>query len=192
MNETAEITIKIPPQPRRRSHFGNVKLRPYVLWLPDVDDPAFDEAMRRSAESAVAALKNSKEEQEVMRWCEAAAAESLRQRAVKRGEIWTAVFSGDYGKPRPALVVQSNRVKRDYPSVALCPITSELVEGNQFRVIIEPTETTGLRKPSQVMVDKITALPKTKVRERIGKLEDWELAEVHETLLLLIGARDPV
>jgi len=62
----------------RRSHFGNVELRPYVLWLPDVDDPAFDEAMRQTAESAVAALKTSKEEQEVMRWCEAAAAESLK------------------------------------------------------------------------------------------------------------------
>jgi len=106
---------------------------------------------------------------------------------MKRGEIWTAVFSGDYGKPRPALVVQSDLVSEDYASVVLCPITSDLVDHNRFRITLEPTATTGLRKRSQVMVDKITALPKAKVREQVGELEDWQLAEVYEALLFLIG-----
>jgi len=106
---------------------------------------------------------------------------------MKRGEIWTAVFSGDYGKPRPAVVVQSDLVSEDYASIVLCPITSDLVGDNRFRVTLEPTAITGLRKHSQIMVDKITALPKTKVRERIGRLEEWQLAEVYEALLFLIG-----
>jgi len=74
---TEEITITIPPRPAR-SHFGDVKLKPYTFWLPDTDDPVFKERIRKSSEAIAHAMKHSKEEQEVMRWCEAAAAESLR------------------------------------------------------------------------------------------------------------------
>jgi len=109
---------------------------------------------------------------------------------MKRGEIWTAVFSGDYGKPRPALVIQSNRVKQDYPSIVLCPITSELVDEHEFRITIAPSAMTGLRQRSQVMVDKLAAIPKVKVRDRVGRLEEWQLAAVHQALLFVIGAMD--
>jgi len=74
---TEEITITIPPRPAR-SQFGNVRLKPYTFWLPDPEDPALDDAMRKTSAAANAALRHSKEEQEVMRWCEAAAAESLK------------------------------------------------------------------------------------------------------------------
>jgi len=107
---------------------------------------------------------------------------------MKRGEIWTAVFSGDYGKPRPSLVVQSDRVSQSHPSVLLCPLTSELSDDNELRITVKPTATTGLRKPSQIMVDKLTALPKTKVRERIGQVDNQQLAAVQRTLLFLIDA----
>jgi len=107
---------------------------------------------------------------------------------MKRGEIWTAVFSGDYGKPRPALVAQSDRVSESHPSVLLCPLTSEFADDNELRITVEPNLITGLRKRSQVMVDKLTALPKTKVRERIGRVDDQQLAAVQRTLLFLIDA----
>jgi len=77
MNDTAEITIKIPPPPKR-SHFGDLKLKPYTFWLPDTDDPEVREQLRKSTAASAAVLKHSKAEQEALRWCEAAAAESLK------------------------------------------------------------------------------------------------------------------
>jgi len=61
-----------------RKQFGNVRLRPYTFWLPDPDDPVFIERMRKSSEAIAHAMKHSKEEQQVMRECEAAAAELLK------------------------------------------------------------------------------------------------------------------
>jgi len=105
---------------------------------------------------------------------------------MKPGEIWTAVFSGDYGKPRPALVVQSDRVDESHPSILLCPITSNSVEA-KFRVAVAPNTITGLHKDSKIMVDKLTALPKTKVRERVGRIGAEQFAAVRQTLLFMIA-----
>jgi len=78
MNEATEaITLTIPPRPAR-SHFGNVRLKPYTFWLPDPDDPVFKEEMRKSSQAIADAMRNNQEEQAVMRECEAAAAELLK------------------------------------------------------------------------------------------------------------------
>jgi len=76
-NATEEITITIPPRPTR-SHFGDVRLKPYTFWLPSPDDPVFIERMRKSSEAIAHAMKHSKDEQRGMRKCEAAAAELLK------------------------------------------------------------------------------------------------------------------
>ncbi|MBQ1837893.1 MAG: type II toxin-antitoxin system PemK/MazF family toxin [Neisseriaceae bacterium] len=70
---------------------------------------------------------------------------------MKRGDIVTVALSGDYGKPRPAVVVQNDKVSLD--SLILCLITSD-VKTSQFRVFVEPSKETGLQKISQVMTDK--------------------------------------
>ena len=72
---------------------------------------------------------------------------------MKRGDIVAVSLQGDYGKPRPALIVQSNLLT-ELESVVLCPITSD-VRDAAFRITVDPDNANGLRVLSQVMVDKV-------------------------------------
>jgi len=105
---------------------------------------------------------------------------------VKRGDIVTVAMQGDYGKPRPALVVQSDNFA-EHPSVVLLPITSTLVDAPLFRVTIEPSEANGLNKPSQVMVDKITTYKKERIGKVFGAIEHATMVEIERALAVFIG-----
>lgn len=73
--------------------------------------------------------------------------------------------AGDDGKPRPAVIVQTDAFPEIHPSVVICQMTSEMVDASDFRVTIEPNHTNGLRMHSQIMADK----PVTVRRQRIGQ-----------------------
>lgn len=105
---------------------------------------------------------------------------------MKRGSVVTIALSGDYGKPRPALVVQSNYFS-EHPSVSVLPITSELRPTPLFRIEVEPDEINGLRKRSQIMVDKIQTVPAEKIGKVIGVLDDATMMEVNRALALWLG-----
>jgi len=105
---------------------------------------------------------------------------------VKRGDVVTIALSGDYGKPRPALVIQSDFFDA-HPSVTILPVTSELRDAPLFRVSIAPNATNGLRKPSQVMVDKVQTVPREKIGQIIGRLDDDELLAVERALAVFLG-----
>lgn len=104
---------------------------------------------------------------------------------MRRGDIATAVLPGAYGKPRPVLVVQSNDLA-GLGSVVVCPITSH-VRDFEVRVILKPDLNNGLETLSQVMCDKISTLPVSKVRESIGALDAATLREVEQQLMVVIG-----
>ena len=70
---------------------------------------------------------------------------------MRRGDLVTIVLQGAYGKPRPALIIQSDLFSA-HPSVTIIPITSELRDTPLFRVPVRYGESTGLRKPSEVTV----------------------------------------
>ena len=103
-----------------------------------------------------------------------------------RGTIATVVLPGAYGKPRPALVVQSN-LFADLPSVTILPITSELREAPIFRLPVAPSPTNGLLVPSQIMIDKIQTIPAEKAGTVIGKLDDSALVAINRALALFLG-----
>jgi mRNA interferase MazF len=103
----------------------------------------------------------------------------------QRGDLVSVALQGDYGKPRPALIIQSDLLA-DLDSVVLCPITSDL-RNAVFRVTIEPNPANGLRALSQVMVDKLATLPRAKVSEALGRLDDERMKVVDRTLLLVVG-----
>jgi len=103
----------------------------------------------------------------------------------RRGDLVTVSLQGDYGKPRPALVVQSDLLDA-LDSVVLCPVTSDLRTA-AFRVTVEPTSVNGLRVLSQVMVDKLSTLPRAKLSPPFGKLEEERLKAVDRALLLVVG-----
>lgn len=103
----------------------------------------------------------------------------------QRGDLVTISLQGDYGKPRPALIVQTDLLA-ELDSVVLCPVTSELRTA-AFRVTIEPTARNGLRALSQVMVDKLSTLPRSKIGHSFGRLEDERMRAVDRALLLVVG-----
>ena len=105
---------------------------------------------------------------------------------MKRGDFVTVVTSGDYGKPRPALIVQAN-VHAQHPSVTVLPLTSELHDAPLLRVTVEPEGSTGLRLRSQVMVDKATTIPRAKAGGRIGCVDEATLATVSRALAGFLG-----
>ncbi len=100
---------------------------------------------------------------------------------MKRGDLVTVATSGDYGKPRPALIVQADAYA-EHPSVTVLPLTSELHDMPTLRITVEPGRATGLRLRSQVMVDKATTLPRGKAGRRIGHVDPATLASVGRAL----------
>ena len=106
---------------------------------------------------------------------------------LKRGDIWTV--SGrkdDAGKPRPAVVLQDDRFDAT-ESVTICPLTTDSTDAPLFRLPIEPTERNGLRSPSQLMVDKITTVSKTRVGRQIGRLSDQDMTRLNRSLVVFLG-----
>lgn len=105
---------------------------------------------------------------------------------MRRGDLVTVVLQGAYGKPRPALVIQSDLFAQ-HPSVTILPVTSELRETPLFRVAVTPSIDNGLRKPSQVMVDKTQSVPREKIGEVFGHLDDETLLTVNRALAVFLG-----
>ena len=101
---------------------------------------------------------------------------------MKRGDVVLVVVPGDYGKPRPAVVVQTDLVNDTHSSIVVCPVTSHLQDAELFRLTIEPSPDNGLQKTSQIMVDKIVAVRRDKIREKIGKLDDKLMIRLERSL----------
>jgi len=92
--------------------------------------------------------------------------------ALRRGSVVTVASQGAYsGKPRPAVVVQANRWLQAHPSITVCPLTSTLREAPLVRIPVGPSPRNGLRKPSQLMIDKLFTVPFQAVGEVVGELE---------------------
>lgn len=106
---------------------------------------------------------------------------------MNRGEIWTAAGGGAYErKPRPVVVVQDDRFE-DTNSRTVCALTTFMKDVPLFRVSVTPSALNGLRSPSQLMVDKITTLPKTRLRTRLGQLGDKDMLRLERAILIFLG-----
>lgn len=108
---------------------------------------------------------------------------------MRRGDLVTVALPGDYGKPRPALVVQSDAFL-GLASVAVLRLTSQLHDWPTFRLTVEPTKANGLRETSQIMIDKPAALPRVKVGPVFGRLDDEAMRAVDRALLAFLGLGD--
>jgi len=105
---------------------------------------------------------------------------------MRRGDLVTVALQGDLGKPRPALVIQSDLFDL-HPSVAILPVTSELRDAPLFRILVSPTELNGLNKPSQVMVDKPQSIARDKIGAVFGRLNDETMLAVNRALAVFLG-----
>ena len=108
---------------------------------------------------------------------------------MKRGDLVTVSAPGDYGKPRPAVVVQSDWLTAT-ESVLVALLTSALVKAPLYRLTIEPAEVNGLKAPSQIMIDKIVAIPREKCGKVIGRLNESDRIALNHMLAVVIGIAD--
>jgi mRNA interferase MazF len=105
---------------------------------------------------------------------------------VRRGDLVTVAISGDFGKPRPALVIQSDRFE-ETGTVTVLLVSGTLVDAPLLRVSVHPTAANGLRKPSQVMIDKAMSVKRDKLGPILGRLDENELLTVSRSLALFLG-----
>ncbi len=105
---------------------------------------------------------------------------------MNRGDFVTIAMQGDFGKPRPALVIQSDQFN-EHATVTVLLVSSTLVDAPLLRVTVKPSETNGFQKPSQVMVDKAMTLKRDKLGEVFGSANDAEMLEVGRCLAVFLG-----
>jgi mRNA interferase MazF len=105
---------------------------------------------------------------------------------MRRGDLVTVAAPGDYGKPRPALVIQSDLFD-ELPSVTLCLVTSALRDAPIFRITVDPSPTNGLQRVSQIQVDKIMTVARERAGGVIGRLDDATLLKVNRSLAIFVG-----
>ena len=109
---------------------------------------------------------------------------------MKRGDIVTVAAPGDYGKPRPAVIVQTDALPDSHSSIIVCQLTSDIVEAPHIRITVEPTPANGLHARSQVMADKPVTLRRERVGSRIGTLEEGDMAQLNVALAFVMGLAD--
>ena len=109
---------------------------------------------------------------------------------MKRGDVVTVAAAGDYGKPRPAIIVQTDALPEEHASVVVCQMTSDLSEAPDFRVTIDPTPANGLRVRSQVMADKPVTIRRDRIGRPIGHLDGADVARLNIALAFVMGLAD--
>ena len=105
---------------------------------------------------------------------------------MKRGDFVTVALQGDFGKPRPALVVQANQFDA-HATVTVLLVSSTLIDAPLFRITVQPDEANGLRKPSQIMVDKAMTVRRDKLGTPFGTASDEVMLEVSRCLAVFLG-----
>ena len=105
---------------------------------------------------------------------------------MQRGDLVTVALSGDYGKPRPALVIQTDHLP-ETDSVLVCLVTTTIRAAPLFRFVLPANRETGLMQPSQVMVDKIMAVRRDRCGARIGKVDAASMLALNRLLAFVVG-----
>lgn len=105
---------------------------------------------------------------------------------MRRGDFVPIAMQGDFGKPRPALVIQADQFD-EHATVTVLPVTSTLVAAPLFRITVQPSAVNGLRKPSQVMADKAMTVKRDKIGPAFGRIDADALVEIERCLAVFLG-----
>jgi mRNA interferase MazF len=110
---------------------------------------------------------------------------------VRRGDFVTVAFQGDFGKPRPAIVIQAIVIQADafgeHSTVTVLPVTSTRLDAPLLRVPVHPTPENGLRTPSQVMIDKAVTVNRNKVEAPFGRIDGDTMIEIERRVAVFLG-----
>ena len=106
---------------------------------------------------------------------------------MKRGDIWTVAGGPDYsGKPRDAVIIQSDEFDA-MASITVCPFTTNDMIAPLFRIPVAASERNGLRSSSNLMVDKIGTLPKSRLGKRLGRIDDEDMLRLNRGIMVFFG-----
>ena len=105
---------------------------------------------------------------------------------MKRGDLVSIAVQGDFGKPRPALVIQSDNFD-SHATIAVLLVSSALVDAPLFRITVQPTPGNGLQKPSQIMVDRLMTVKRDKIGGAFGRLDSIHMLEIERCLAVFFG-----
>src|SRR5205823_9571358 len=109
---------------------------------------------------------------------------------MRRGDVVTVAATGDYGKPRPAVIVQTDALPAGHASVVVCQMTSEGDDAEDFRVAVEASTRNGLRTRSHVMSDKPVTIRRAGIGRKIGERDDGDIARLNVALAFVMGLAD--
>ena len=114
---------------------------------------------------------------------------------IKRGEIYYADLSPVIGSEqsgiRPILVIQNDIGNRFSPTIIGVPITSKAKVNMPTHIAIEGNKY-GLDKDSIILAEQIRTLDKTRLKERVGKLDKKVLEEVKRAIEISCGLRGKI
>ena len=105
---------------------------------------------------------------------------------MRRGDLVTVAVQGDFGKPRPALIIQADAFA-DHATVTVLLVSSALVDAPLLRLTVQPDAANSLRRPSQIMIDKAMTIVRTKLGEVFGRLDGDAMVEVERRLAVFLG-----
>ncbi len=107
---------------------------------------------------------------------------------MNRGDVVLVAMSGDFGKPRPAVIIQSDRFMNDsLDSVSILLVSSHVVDAPLIRITVDPEASNGLEKPSQIMIDKPMTILRKKIGDKIGSISKQTMKEVDASLAVFLG-----
>ena len=105
---------------------------------------------------------------------------------MRRGDLVTVAMPGDFGKPRPALIIQADQFE-DTGTVTVLLVSGTLVDAPLIRPTVRPSPENGLRKPSQIMIDKAMSVKRDKLSSSFGRLDDESMLSVTRSLAVFLG-----
>ena len=105
---------------------------------------------------------------------------------MKRGDFVSIAMQGDFGKPRPALIIQAEEFNQ-LSSITILPLTITLINASLLRIDIEPSLYNGLEEHSQVMIDKITTIKKDKIGKILGYATHETMLQIERCLAVFLG-----
>lgn len=106
---------------------------------------------------------------------------------MKRGDVVIVAVPGDCGKPRPAVVAQTDALNTTLDSVVICPLTSSASDAPLARVRVRPSSANGLERPSDVMAEKVTIVHRRGIGPRIGVMDDATMLAVNRALAFVLA-----
>ena len=110
---------------------------------------------------------------------------------VRRGDIYYAdlspVIGSEQGGMRPVLVVQNDVGTKYSPTVIVSAITSRTSKSKLPTHIDVYADKYGLAKDSVILLEQIRTIDKTRLKEKMGHLDDNVMTRVNDAITVSFG-----